>query len=502
MPSSKKRCKGTGFKLIYSPPSKKDSIIKVLPGKVGTFIVEPVFTETSQTTEVVFILHKHVVFRGSDSFKADNIIPEIFSISEGSAAYKELIYRYSSRIPENHTNLRMNELKTYNIFPKETQSYPKTLELRCKYFYLTYPKIIPDLPNLLAYIRNKLKKEDPKIEIINYSLVNEVSFILLHPHCHVMFIINNTTRIRDPRFFDLEDGTHPNIIAHTNHSEDILKKTFFYHYKSRTIPYHSITPDQEKEWIEESKHNQEILLKTYSLNALMVRMACEEYEKDPSKAESLMSPRQIKELLREKDKLLRVPKINKDPVTNNSLKKIIEWNETYKSKILIYIDPDIKNTSSFINHLFENHPNICKTHRVKAIPDSIYEFNKTNVSPRVSTILLHNIDIHQDNLFEYSRRIEAEDLMLEKIKTSQNLEYSPDLNIIIFLNEPPRLLRQLHPELINKIFFLTSPNYKFVYKKLEEYTRFSEFSLEPLIKMYQDKKNPHTRNGKFVFTMI
>ena len=318
----------------------------------------------------------------------------------GSYDYNLFITATLPKIDITETDYIINDLLKLEIiksdsFDRKNLSF---IPHRSKFFYITYPCQFEDLKLLLEIIVNKLKKEDPTINLINYCLVNEFSFIFHYAHCHVFIELEERMNyiIKDPRFFDTIDtatkrSVHPNIIGRVLLRDDTFMRACLYQLKSGAFVFTNASEENLALW--KKNLNPFIHLKIYSITDFQVRRAWDKYMSYGPRREIEFPGPEVAALKKRYDALLTIPKDLPDKIPS-SIKAIIKWKNNHESQILnVFTSSDlsIKENSSFISNHYEGVLDLTKESSLSTLGDRMKDFNKENAFAMVTTILLNSL---------------------------------------------------------------------------------------------------------------
>jgi hypothetical protein len=424
------------FKLTFTPAPKTDPDWKSIPTKDVPFRRDPFIERFDSKLTVHIELENPTSFTGLEFFKHENITPSIRCISTNSIEYKFFNWNTVSSIPDEATDRRIYEMKSMEIID-DIQKKP----VKSKFIYITYPKEIKNLVDLHDYIKNKLLAFDSSISIAYFSIVAEISLKLNYPHTHAFIELASSLNnpLPDFNFFNLEDGTHPNIIGMVNYKGNIRKRIFFYHMKSGALAYDSLDQATRDEWREEYFKNVNLKAKLNSFSAYDIEIANARANADPQKAKEMMSAKELanlKKLAKNIPRSVDLYNPEKHPTDDNYLLNLISFisDTTFDSEIMIVYSNDKSSLEHYSDFLYSHFPCVCKTNNEKTIEDSILTFNNKNIPEEVNTLIIDDLKQINGILIEKIRKIRSGSFKMVKIKTSTDLKYNSKMKIIIFTN--------------------------------------------------------------------
>lgn len=451
-------------------------IEKTIKAKVQIFSIQPTFNVIEDPTliKVIFGVPENgnpISFTSLDFFKSNRISPVHYRpIKVNSKEYKSLIScsidkDLSCKYPIEETEIILNELNSLELVDDT-----KDFSIKGKFFHLTYPEHIP-YEQIHLQLTEKLKRYN--IDIKHYSFINEIS-IRFYLHCHVMIALSDrlNTQINDPRFFDLViDGKsiHPNIKRRLKFTPYLLYLIFIYHSKTGILPHTSLKPEiieqyKQKFRTEEEKFRVDIKKLTV-VNLLETKEAI---ESNPAAYRSRLTQKQIDDILKRTKKIERV--ISKEPLSSYT-DKIWNYIDISSTQLIIFCFNDNSDIEFTMKELYDKLEGTAISNDLKSIPRSIYNFNKTNLPPRVNNILVKGNYIKDDSLPNIIDGLHHKTLMDIRRKESYPLNFYSHCRIIFFTTEMPRKLNQHYQSIKNNTTVIVPETFKF-----ENSTRKDKFS--------------------------
>ncbi len=315
----------------------------------------------------------------------------------------------------------------------------KSFAIQSKHIYLTYPRHVDNIKNLVEYLQEKLSDFDHSIEIINYSGVNETSK-LLHRHCHLFIELENppSKKIRASNLFDLTDGTHPNIIGSVNRSGNIHHKIYNYHRKTGDFAIDSFSKEDKSMWNDGITIHSSKKVNVRSTPASEIRDFPATYRQDPDKFEKVMSQPEIESILSSSSRLAHLIKPPPSDIILQSYESMaLDHVNTSSLSILHVINrKDDGSFSSFRDYLYNHYEGICQVQYKSfgMLPKFIHGYNTSTADLQVKTIVTQvpkPTIAPKDTFFSQVNDFMNNDVYIISKSKAKKVNQSPKPNLLI-----------------------------------------------------------------------